>query len=105
VIVEALAHGLPVVATANAGPLEILKHGEYGRIVPIGDELQLARAIADTLDDPGDPAVRRSRAEDFSFRVRVPTYEALIADVLAERTAPASLPSLPGNGQSQLEHE
>lgn len=82
VVVEAMAYGLPVVATACSGPQEILKHGEFGRIVAIDDEFQLASAIAQTLDAPGDPAARRQRANVFSFDVRVPAYEALIAEVL-----------------------
>ncbi len=82
VVVEAMAYGLPVVATDCAGPQEILNHGEFGRIVAIDDEQQLADAINQTLDDPGDPALRRKRADEFSFDVRVPAYEALIAEVL-----------------------
>ncbi len=84
VIVEALAHGLPVVTTACSGPLEILQHGRFGKIVPVGDDLQLADAINATLADPGDPAPRRVRADEFSFAVRVPAYERLVAEVLAE---------------------
>ena len=85
VVVEAMAYGLPVVATACDGPQEILKHGIHGRIVSIGDHVQLAHAIDDTLDAPGDPALRRARAGDFSFAVRVPAYEQLVFDVLAEQ--------------------
>ncbi len=84
VVVEAMAYGLPVVATACDGPQEILKHGVHGRIVSIGDHIQLAHAIGDTLDDPGDPALRRARADEFSFAVRVPAYVQLIDDVLAK---------------------
>lgn len=88
VVVEALAYGLPVVATAADGPLEILKHGEFGKIVPVGDHVQLAAAIEATLDAPGDPAPRRGRAEEFSFDVRVPAYERLVAEVLGTASAP-----------------
>lgn len=84
VVVEAMAYGLPVVATACDGPQEILKHGRHGRIVSIGDHVQLAHAIDDMLDAPGEPGERRKRADDFSFAVRVPAYEQLITDVLAQ---------------------
>ncbi len=82
VVVEAMAHGLPIVSTACSGPQEILRHGEFGRIVAIDNELQLAAALNATLDNPGDPMIRRQRAEDFSFDVRVPAYESLINQVL-----------------------
>lgn len=89
VVVEAMAYGLPVVATACAGPHEILQHGVHGRIVGIGNEVQLANAIAATLDEPGDPDKRRRRAQDFSFEARVPAYEALVEDVIAEARSAA----------------
>jgi len=92
VVVEGMAYGLPVVATACDGPQEILQHGIHGRIVSIGDHVQLAHAIADTLDNPGDPAKRRARADEFSFAVRVPAYQNLIAEVLAEQKASAANP-------------
>ncbi|MGE0053992.1 MAG: glycosyltransferase [Hyphomicrobium sp.] len=82
VVVEAMAYGLPVVATASAGPQEILRHGKFGSIVAVGNDLQFAQAIEDTLDHPGDPAMRRRRADEFSFDVRVPAYEKLIDKVL-----------------------
>ena len=87
---EALAYGLPVVATACSGPQEILQHGQYGRIVAVGDDLQLSHAIAATLDNPGDPSLRRQRANDFSFDVRIPAYEALVRKVLGQEPAAQS---------------
>ena len=87
VVVEAMAYGLPIVATASAGPQEILRHGKFGRIVAAGSDLQLAHAIADTLEHPGDPAQRRRRADDFSFAVRVPAYEELVRSVLGTVSA------------------
>ena len=92
VVVEALAHGLTVVATACSGPQEILQHGQFGRIVAVGDELQLAHALDAALENPGDPAVRRKRADDFSFDVRVPDYEALVNGLLgaAQEHTPAA---------------
>ncbi len=51
VVLEALSVGLPMVATALGGSLEILGHGG-GWLVPPGDPLSLARAINSLLDDP-----------------------------------------------------
>ena len=99
VVVEAMAYGLPVVATACSGPHHILDHGTYGRIVGIGNHVQLAHAIDATLAQPGDPALRRRRAEEFSFEARVPAYEALIQEILNEahvtRGEPVPAPAKP----------
>jgi glycosyltransferase involved in cell wall biosynthesis len=82
VIVEALAHGLPVVATNCTGPREILDEGRYGEIVPIGDADALAAAIDRALEAPGNPEPRRDRARSFSFAARVPHYVNLIEEVV-----------------------
>jgi glycosyltransferase involved in cell wall biosynthesis len=84
VVVEALAYGLPVVATACAGPQQILDRGKYGRIVDIGNHTQLAEAVDALLDQPGDPDMRRRRADAFSFAAQLPAYEELIREVLNE---------------------
>jgi glycosyltransferase involved in cell wall biosynthesis len=56
-IVEAMASGLPVVATASEGALEILEDGLTGKLVPLDDSEALAQAIEGLLDNP----VERSR--------------------------------------------
>jgi glycosyltransferase involved in cell wall biosynthesis len=57
VVVEALAHGLPVVATAVGGVPEALGHApigaQPGMLVPPEDPGALARALRAWLDDPG----------------------------------------------------
>ncbi|MGB5833872.1 MAG: glycosyltransferase, partial [Thiohalocapsa sp.] len=53
VLTEAMALGTPVVATdCPSGPREILDGGRFGPLVPIGNEAELAIAMAQTLDDP-----------------------------------------------------
>ena len=50
-IVEAMAAGLPIVATASEGALEIIEDGITGKLVPTGDPEALAGAINALLDD------------------------------------------------------
>jgi glycosyltransferase involved in cell wall biosynthesis len=55
VVAEALAVGTSVVSTdCPSGPGEILEHGRYGRLVPVGDGKGLGQAIVATLREPLD---------------------------------------------------
>ncbi len=86
VIVEALGHGLPVVATRCGGPQEVLDDGRFGRLVAIDDSDAMAQAIDETLADPGNPALHRARAEVFSLDRALDRFEELIEIILAERS-------------------
>lgn len=85
VVVEALGHGLPVVATKCGGPEEILDRPGLGGLVPVGDATVMAAAIDTVLADPGDPAPRRTRAEDFSIDRALDRFEALLGDLGVHR--------------------
>jgi len=50
-IVEAMAAGVPVIATASEGAREIIDDHESGRLIPIGDVASLARAIDELMKD------------------------------------------------------
>jgi len=52
VLTEAAALGVPLVATDVTGIPELVRDGETGLLVPQGDPVALADAIARTLDDP-----------------------------------------------------
>jgi glycosyltransferase involved in cell wall biosynthesis len=52
VLVEALARGIPVVATDVVGIPELVRDGATGRLVPQDDPPALAAAIAELRADP-----------------------------------------------------
>ena len=51
VLLEALAHGLPVVTTDAVGISEVVKHRQTGLLVPPDDPAALAAGIAELLSD------------------------------------------------------
>lgn len=52
VVIEAMARGLPVIASRVGGPAEIITHGVNGLLIEPGDALGLAQAVRQLLDDP-----------------------------------------------------
>jgi glycosyltransferase involved in cell wall biosynthesis len=61
VLVEAMALGVPVVAVASGGPLEIVDPGRSGELARTGDPESLAHALLGLV---GDPDLRRRRGEE-----------------------------------------
>ncbi len=47
VVIEAMASGVPVIASDLGGPAEVITSGETGILVPAGDSLKLALSISD----------------------------------------------------------
>jgi glycosyltransferase involved in cell wall biosynthesis len=79
VLVEALALGVPVVATdCPSGPREILDDGRYGALVPVGDAETLAEAMERTLDDPLNPEFLRSAALRYTVESSARQYLAVM---------------------------
>jgi len=87
-ILEAMAAGLPVVATAVGGNAELVDHGRTGEIVPAGDADALAQALCRMAADPGRASAmgRAGRAEverRFSLQAMVASYQRLYDEQLA----------------------
>jgi glycogen(starch) synthase len=55
-VLEAMATGLPVVATPVGGTPELIVDGQNGYLTPVGDSAELADAIAMVLSDPDGAA-------------------------------------------------
>jgi phosphatidylinositol alpha 1,6-mannosyltransferase len=52
VVQEALCAGVPVIATASGGPLDLIRHGDTGLLWAGGDADVLAAQVAALRDDP-----------------------------------------------------
>ena len=78
--VEAMASGLPVVATPNPGSVEVLASGEYGLLVA---DAEFGDALIALLADVGrrDRLIAKglSRAQEYSLDATVEQYEQLFA--------------------------
>ena len=63
VIVEAMACGVPAIASASLGPRRIIEDGETGWLVEVDDRSGLADAMVDAVNRPDERARRAQRAE------------------------------------------
>lgn len=87
-LLEAMATGLPIVATEVSGTVQVMIPGETGILVSPGDTLQLAQAIEQLLADPGQAqamgaAARRRVEVEFSARKQANEHLALYRCLLA----------------------
>lgn len=93
-LIEAMAVGLPVVATRVGGIPDVVADGETGVLVPPRDEAALAGALLGLLRDPRrrqtyGQAARRSMDERFDVEAMVGAIDRLYEVVWDEKHPPA----------------
>ena len=93
-LLEAMASGLPAIATDVGGNREVIVDGVTGVLTPAGSADTLAAAIVRLESDPGGlermgRASRRRVEEEFNLQRVVARYEALYRRCLADRAGGA----------------
>ena len=87
VVMEAMAMGVPVVATNIGGPLEMIVDGETGFLVPPGDSAALADRLLRLIDDPTlgqrfAGAATRRLIEGFALADKVRSIERIYTEAV-----------------------
>ena len=95
-VIEAMAAGVPIVATRVGGIPEAIEHERSGLLVPAGDDRALAAAIVRLIGRPQVASrlaetARQSAESRFSFERMVSEFQQLYFDELAARVAPEAL--------------
>ncbi|HJQ61531.1 MAG TPA: glycosyltransferase family 4 protein, partial [Burkholderiales bacterium] len=87
VFMEAMAMRLPIIGTDTGANTELLRHGETGFVVKIGNGEALTTAIDSLVDDPGKRRAMGERGRalietKYSARVNVPLIIRAMKDVV-----------------------
>ena len=96
-VLEAMAAGLPVVASEVGGIPELIVHEGTGLLTPPGDARALGQAIVRVMTEPGlsprlGRAARAAVEARYSFDRMVTSFDACYTACLAARGVPASGP-------------
>lgn len=89
-VLEAMAAGLPIVASGVGGMLELIDHRRTGLLVPAGNARALADAICELMDNPERAAHLATAARDeaqarYSFSRMVAAFESVYLTELVRR--------------------
>jgi glycosyltransferase involved in cell wall biosynthesis len=99
-LLEAMSVGLPVVASAIPGNLEVVEHLSNGMLFTVDDPSSLASAMTRLLEDDGlrwrVGRRARSSVEGFSFDHVARRYRVLYEDVTGRRSAVLRLSEIAG---------
>lgn len=86
VVLEAMAAGRPVVGSASGGIVDMVVDGQTGLLVPPGDAIALAEALATVLRQPESArafgVAGRDRARKFTVNAVVPRIEQMYAEAI-----------------------
>lgn len=110
VLVEAMAAGVPVVASRTGGIPDLVRHAETGLLVEPGDEAGLAAAVSRLLSNRDEAArfaaAGRRHCRRFGLDSMLSRLDALYADLLASGRGeePERPPVSPRPGGSRLPH-
>jgi glycosyltransferase involved in cell wall biosynthesis len=101
-LLEAMACGLPTVATTVGGAPEAVEHGVNGLLVPADDDAALADALLQLIRDSGGArqlgeSARRTTCARYSMEAMVDRYVKLYAE-LSESAGPRRLGNRPSGG-------
>lgn len=89
-MLEAMATGLPVIATDSGGNREVIRHGHTGYLFPSGDDEALVAFLRGLIEDPEKrramgQAAREAVMERFTTRRMVADMETIYVEELEKR--------------------
>jgi glycosyltransferase involved in cell wall biosynthesis len=100
-LLEAMATGLPAIGTRTSGTTELIRPGENGYLVDIGDAAAMTRAMASLLRNPREAQEmgRKSRKlveQDFGLEAAAERHLALFSSLVSTRreAAPEVTPAI-----------
>ena len=92
-LIEAMASGVPVIASAGGGTDEVIENGATGLLVPPKDTMATARSITYLLSDPDKAKkmavmAKRYVEEVFSLDRYVREYTSLYEEIITKKHGP-----------------